>query len=211
MYTPKHFEETRLEILHELIYSHPLASVVTLRESELLVNHLPFLVDDTPGTHGTLRGHVARENPIWKEFSSTIESAFIFQGPEVYISPNWYPSKHIHGKASPTWNYAVVHAFGMPKIIEDRNWLLTLLNDLTDKQESSQALPWKVSDAPDDYTDKKLDRIVGIEVPISRINGKWKANQNLKRGDKLGVVAGLESQDSQVSHDMATLVQKSID
>ncbi len=211
MYIPKQFEETRIEVLHDLMRSHPFGSLVTLGSSELIANHIPFLVDATPGPFGVLRGHVAKANPVWKEFSTTMESIVIFQGPEHYISPSWYPSKLEHGKVVPTWNYAVVHAYGFPKAIEDPNWLLNLVNDLTDLNEASQGSEWKVSDAPSDFVDKLIRAIVGIEIPIAKINGKWKMSQNLKQADRQGVVEKLESQNKYESDIMAELVRERLD
>ncbi len=208
MYTPNHFAETRLEILHGLIASHPLATVVT-GEPRLEINHIPFLVEASEGDKGVLKGHVARANPLWKSFSGSVETAFIFQGPNHYISPNWYPSKRDHGKVVPTWNFAVVHAFGVPRLWEDPSWLRAHLSELTDAQESTQASPWRVSDAPEEYIEANLRALVGIEVPISSISGKWKLSQNRQEDDREGVIAGLESQDSRAAREMAVLMRSS--
>jgi transcriptional regulator len=134
----------------------------------------------------------------------------MFQGPDAYISPSWYPSKHAHGKAVPTWNYAVVHAHGMPLVIQDRPWLLDHINRLTDLHESGQLLPWKVSDAPGEFIDQMVERIVGIEIPISRIVGKWKVSQNRSTADRLGVVAGLLGKGDARSKEMADLVDRAL-
>lgn len=132
----------------------------------------------------------------------------IFQGPQAYITPSWYPSKHAHGKAVPTWNYVVVHAHGIPRAIEDRDWLLQHVTQLTTTQESGQALPWKVSDAPSDYIEKLLSMIVGIEIPIEKLVGKWKVSQNRPIPDKLGTVAGLMARDDDNSRGIADLINK---
>jgi transcriptional regulator len=134
----------------------------------------------------------------------------VFQGAETYISPSWYPSKHAHGKAVPTWNYAVVHAHGLPHVIEDRDWLLAHINQLTDANEAAQANPWKVSDAPQDFTDRMLQAIVGLEIPIEKLVGKWKVSQNRPEPDKLGVVAGLLARNDSASREMASLVRRHI-
>lgn len=210
MYIPKHHEELDVSVLHSLIQSHPLATWVTQSEGELLANHIPFLLDPTRGELGTLVGHVARANPVWQSFSTTVNSVLIFQGAEAYITPSWYPSKHAHGKAVPTWNYAVVHAHGMPRVIEDHTWLLQHLNQLTDTHEAEQALPWKVSDAPQDFTDRLLQAIVGIDIPIATLVGKWKVSQNRPESDKLGVVAGLLARGDAQSQKMATLVNQHV-
>ena len=208
MYVPKLHEETDPSVLHALIKSHPLGAWVTQGKEGLLANHIPFLLDASRGAQGTLVGHVARANPVWQSFSSTVNSIIIFQGAEAYITPSWYPSKHEHGKAVPTWNYAVVHAHGMPRVVDDREWLLQQLTRLTDVHEAGQALPWKVSDAPPDFIESLLDVIVGIEIPIDKLVGKWKVSQNRPEPDKLGVVAGLLSRDDAPSRDMASLVKK---
>lgn len=210
MYIPKHHEESDTSVLHALIRAHPLGAWVTQADSGLLANHIPFLLDATRGEHGTLVGHVARANPAWQSFSASVESVVIFQGVETYITPSWYPSKHADGKAVPTWNYAVVHAHGLPRVIEDREWLLKHVNELTNTHEAGQALPWKVSDAPQDFVDRMLQAIVGIEIPIGRLVGKWKVSQNRPEADKLGVVAGLIGRDDAQSKEMASLVNKHV-
>ena len=136
MYVPAHFEETDVGVLHALIRAHPLGAWVTQSGTGLVVNHIPFLLDPGGGAHGSLVGHVARANPVWRAFSRDIPSVVVFQGPQAYISPSWYPSKHAHGKAVPTWNYAVVHAHGLPRAIEDRDWLLRHVSRMSDTQES---------------------------------------------------------------------------
>jgi transcriptional regulator len=206
MYSPQPFEELRLTVLHDLIRSHPLGTFVVLADSELAANHIPFLINPDQGSNGTLCGHVARANPIWSKLGGTVAAITIFQGPESYITPSWYPSKHADGKAVPTWNYAVVHAYGQPKVIEDKRWLLAHVTQLTKVHEAGQALPWEVSDAPHDFTEQMLSRIVGIEIPISKLEGKWKVSQNRKVPDRLGVAAGLESQATERSLAMAELV-----
>lgn len=210
MYVPKHHEESDISVLHALMRSHPLGTWVTQGDGELLANHVPFLVDSAGGEFGTLIGHVARANRVWRSFSKTLNSVVVFQGAQTYITPSWYPSKHAHGKAVPTWNYAVVHAHGLPRAIEDREWLLQHVNQLTNVHEAEQALPWKVADAPPEFTDKLLQSIVGIEIPITRLVGKWKVSQNRPEPDKLGVVAGLLAREDALSREMASLVNKHV-
>ena len=188
MYTPAHFEETRTPVMHDLVRAHPLATWVVQGADGLVVNHIPFLIDAERGPHGTLVGHVARANPIWQQLGSSVA---VFQGPQAYVSPNWYPSKHAHGKAVPTWNYAVVHAHGTPRAIEARDALLDIVTRLTHVHEAGQAAPWAVSDAPAEYIEQMLKAIVGIEIPIERLAGKWKVSQNRGEADRLGVAAGL--------------------
>ncbi|HUG23555.1 FMN-binding negative transcriptional regulator [Piscinibacter sp.] len=193
MYVPKHFEETDAAVLHRLIESQPLGAWVTTGADGLEANHLPFMLDPQRGPHGTLVGHVARANPAWRSFTAGAECVVIFQGPQAYVSPSWYPSKDAHGKVVPTWNYAVVHAHGVPRAIEDPAWLLALVDRLSRRHEAAQRVPWKVTDAPPGYIEGMLAAIVGIEIPISRIAGKWKVSQNRPEADRLGVVAGLRS------------------
>ena len=206
MYIPKLHEETDIAVLHALIRAYPLAAWVTSADGELSANHIPFLLDPTRGEFGTFIGHVARANDVWKLLAEPISSVVIFQGSESYITPSWYPSKHAGGKAVPTWNYAVVHAHGRPRAIEDRVWLLDHINQLTDTHEAGQALPWKVADAPADYIERMLGAIVGIEIPIDRLVGKWKVSQNRTMPDKLGVIGGLLQRGDDRSKAMATVV-----
>ena len=208
MYLPKHFEEHDLGVLHALLKSHPLGAWVTHAEGALIANHIPFLLDADRGERGTLVGHVARANPIWKSFSKDAASLVIFQGPQAYITPSWYPSKREHGKVVPTWNYAVVHAYGLPRAIEDKSWLLQLVTRLTAAHEAGAAVPWKVADAPADYIDKMLGAIVGIEIPIARLEGKWKMSQNRTLPDQLGTIAGLQGQGDANAREVAALVQQ---
>jgi transcriptional regulator len=206
MYVPKHFEETDVAVLHALIAAHPLGAWITQGDGELIANHIPFLLDRSRGACGTLVGHIARANPIWQSFSSTVNSVVLFQGAGSYITPSWYPSKHEHGKAVPTWNYAVVHAHGMPRAVEDRHWLLEHVSRLTDTHEAQHALPWKVADAPQDYIERLTGAIVGIEIPIAKLIGKWKVSQNRPEPDKQGVVAGLLARGDDAAKEMASLV-----
>lgn len=206
MYLPKVHEELNLSVLHALIRSHPLATWVTQADGELAANHIPFLLDPSRGEFGTLMGHVAKANPLWQSFSPTNNSLLVFQGADSYITPSWYPSKHAHGKAVPTWNYAVVHAHGLPRVINDPAWLLQLVTRLTHEHEADQTLPWQVSDAPHDYIDRLLQAIVGIEIPITKLVGKWKVSQNRPDPDKLGVMAGLQTLGTDTSKRMAALV-----
>jgi transcriptional regulator len=176
----------------------------------LVVNHIPFLVDSTRGEHGTLIAHVARANPIWKSLTKESACVVIFQGPQTYITPSWYPAKQAHGKVVPTWNYAVVHAHGSPCAIDDGEWLRKHVTELSDLHESERAVPWSVSDAPPDFIDSMLKAIVGIEIPISTLVGKWKTSQNRPLPDKLGTIAGLQERGDASSQQMAALVQRHV-
>lgn len=190
MYIPQHFAETERGVVHGLIDAHPLGAWVTVGERGLEVNHIPFLVEPDRGEFGTLVGHMAKANSAWRCASQTVMSVVIFQGPEAYISPSWYLSKQQDGKVVPTWNYAVVHAHGVPRFIHDKPWLLDLVGRLTTKHEAGQGSPWSVSDAPAEFIDKLLEAIVGIEIPIARLEGKWKMSQN-RPLDVSGVIVGL--------------------
>lgn len=208
MYIPKHFEEHDLGVLHALIRAQPLGAWVTLANDGLLVNHIPFMLDATRGEYGALICHVARANAVWKEFSRTAPSVFIFQGPQTYITPSWYATKRETGKAVPTWNYAVVHARGLPRVMDDRAWLLNHVAQLSDLHEAAQPAPWRVDDAPPEFIDGMLKAIVGIEIPITKIVGKWKTSQNRPAPDKRGVIAGLSAHADDDAQDMAALVRR---
>ena len=203
MYIPKHFEETRVEVLHELIRAHPLAALVTLTPNGLDANHIPLEIDPEPAPFGTLRGHVARANPLWAEFSNEVHALAIFRGADTYVSPAWYPTKRETGKVVPTWNYAVVHAHGPLKVIDDRQWLRRFVERLTNRHESQRSNPWKVTDAPSDFIDKQVEAIVGLEMPIVRLIGKWKVSQNRPAVDQDGVVQGLLQQNREPATEMA--------
>ena len=213
MYLPAHFQEDRIEVLHQLIRNHPLGMLVTLTANgagtqNLEANHIPFLIDAEPAPFGTLRGHVARANPVWKEFSREVEAMVVFQGPDAYISPSLYASKKEHGKVVPTWNYAVVHAYGPIKVVDDAEWMRPFLERLTDRNEAPRAAPWKVGDAPEEFLQTTMRAIVGIEIPISKLMGKWKVSQNRSKADREGVVAGLGGMDGEAEQAMAGLVAR---
>jgi transcriptional regulator len=208
MYIPQHFRESRLSVLHELMRLHPLATLVTASGDQLLVNHIPLLLDPDTGDAGTLRGHVARANPVWKQLAQSAAAVAIFQGPQTYISPSWYPGKEVDGRAVPTWNYAVVHAHGFVRVHDNVEWLRAHVTELTNAHEVKRSEPWQVSDAPADYIDRMLTAIVGIELPVSRLEGKWKVSQNRSQDDRLGVASGLRSQSDDTSLAMAGLVAR---
>ncbi len=208
MYVPKHFEETRVDVLHEHIRAHPLGAIVVSTPDGLEANHIPLEIDPDPAPLGTLRGHVARANPIWK--STGADALVIFQGPSTYVSPGFYPTKQDTGKVVPTWNYAVVHAYGTLRFIDDRTWLRAFVERLTDRHEATRAVPWHVSDAPADYVDAMVNAIVGLEIPVARLIGKWKVSQNRSAQDRAGVVDRLRAQGTEAASAMADLVQRAI-
>jgi len=207
MYLPKHFEEARVEVLHDLIRAFPLGALVTLTANGLTANHIPFEIDPEPAPFGTLRGHVARANPIWREAAVDRDALVIFQGPDLYISPSWYETKAETGKVVPTWNYVVVHAHGVPRFIDDRAWLRAFVTRLTERHEAGRQTPWKVTDAPAEYIDAQLGAIIGLEIPIARLVGKWKVSQNRPPRDRAGVIDGLTREAGRAAPEMAKLIQ----
>jgi transcriptional regulator len=208
MYQPPHHREDRLEVQHALIRSHPLGTLVTVGASGLVANALPFIIDATRGQFGTLQAHLARANNQWRDFDAKVDALVIFQGVESYITPSWYPTKQDGGKVVPTWNYAIVQVSGPLQVIEDRDWLKTQIGALTALQEGRREEPWAVSDAPTSYVESQLKGIVGIEIPIARIEGKWKVSQNRPEADRRGVVEGLRGEGDEASDAMAALVEK---
>jgi transcriptional regulator len=208
MYLPKHFDETRIPVLHDLIREHPLGALVTLTANGLDANHLPFEIDPGPAPLGTLRGHIARANPLWRELTRDAKALAIFQGASTYVSPSWYPTKKETGKVVPTWNYAVVHVHGPLRVVDDRDWVRGFVERLTRRHEAGRPDPWKITDAPADYIEKQLRAIVGLEIPIARMTGKWKVSQNRPAEDRAGVVEALlrEGGDSEAA--MADLVRR---
>lgn len=207
MITPKLFKESDTEVMHQLIRAHPLGTWAT-NSGGLDINHIPFVLDSDAGEYGTLKAHVNRANPVWKSLEQNENSIVVFQGADAYISPSWYASKQEHGKVVPTWNYVVVHAHGVPRAVHEIEWLLEHLNQLTDEQESDYQQPWKVSDAPDNFTEKMLKGIVGIEIPIDELFGTWKASQNKTQADSEGVIHGLGNSVDQRSRTMVTIVAR---
>lgn len=208
MYRPPHFREDRIDVLHDLIRAHPLATLVALGREGLIANHLPLVLHGDLSENGTLRGHISRANPLWTAFDAKVEALTIFQGPESYITPSWYASKKEHGRVVPTWNYAVVHAQGPLGIVDDVSWLRAHLDTLTLQQEGERPVPWEVADAPDDFVERQLKGIVGIELPIGRIEGKWKVSQNRNEGDRVGVSRGLQFESGGTTSAMSDLVER---
>ena len=191
MYMPPAFREDRTEVLHEAIRSAGLATLVTLTDQGLVASHIPLLLDPAPAPLGTLIGHLARPNPQAADSLAAVEALAIFQGPDAYITPNWYPSKREGGKVVPTWNYVAVHAYGPLRFFDDAPRLLEVVTRLTQRHEQGRAQPWAVADAPADFIAGMLRAIVGFELPIARLEGKWKMSQNRPPADRAGVIAGL--------------------
>lgn len=207
MYIPKQFEEVNIDVMHELIRAHPLATLVTHSASGLNANHIPLHLTGSPAPFGTLRGHIARANPLCGEIAGGVEALAVFHGPEAYVTPSWYPTKAETGKVVPTWNYAVVHACGALRTIDDAAWLRAQLEALTRQSESELPEPWSVSDAPAEYVAQLSDAIVGIEMVIAKLLGKWKVSQNQPIKNQIGVVAGLRTRENSAAEAMAVLMK----
>lgn len=207
MYIPQHFDEPRVEVLHALMRARPLATLVTLSADGLNANHIPLLLSDEPAPLGTLRGHVARANAIWRDVAKDVDVLAVFHGPDAYISPTWYPGKAENGKAVPTWNYAVAHAYGSLRVMDDAVWLGAHLGALSRHHEAALPEPWHLSDAPRDYIDKMMAAVVGIEVVITRLLGKWKVSQNQPAQNQAGVIQGLRARADVQSLAMAELIK----
>lgn len=193
MYRPTPFVEERTAQLHRLMQDHPLGVIVTHTDQGLDANHIPFELDATRGPHGTLLGHVARANPMWTQVRDGAQVLVIFRGAQGYISPNWYPSKHETHRHVPTWNYEVVHAHGRLRIVDDEKFVRGVVARLTRRHEAALPRPWKMGDAPADYLDAMLKMIVGIEVEITRLEGKAKLGQNREARDVQGAVEALRA------------------
>ncbi len=189
MYTPSHFAAPSQEALYQLMREYPLATLVMLGPEGLEANHIPLHLS----AEGVLRGHVARANLLWQSYAPGKEVLAIFHGPQAYVSPSWYASKKQHGKVVPTWNYAVVHAHGRLQVRDDPAWVRKQIEALTAEHEGRLPQPWAVQDAPPDYIEDLLKAVVGIEIEVTRLNGKWKMSQNQPPENQAGVVAGLAS------------------
>jgi transcriptional regulator len=206
IYLPECFDATDPEAMHSLIERFPLATLVTTGPDGVSANHIPLIMEADRGLHGTLIGHVARNNNLWQDGNHEGQTLAVFQSIEAYISPNWYPSKQETHEVVPTWNYAVVHAYGPLIVHEDEKWLRGVVGKLTRKMEATASdQPWKMADAPSAYLRALLGNIVGIEIPIARITGKTKASQNRSMADREGAASGLRANDE---HAMADLILK---
>ncbi|MDQ2779892.1 MAG: FMN-binding negative transcriptional regulator [Pseudomonadota bacterium] len=204
MYRPSHFEQTDRAALAELIQGYPLATLVTVQDGATTADHLPLEFD---AASQTLRGHVARANPLWRAAAGQSVLA-VFLGPQAYVTPAWYASKAVTHKVVPTWNYSVVHVHGVLHVVDDAPWVHALVTELTAHQEAGRPAPWAVTDAPADFVQQTLRAIVGIEIAVTQLFGKWKISQNRDAADRAGVVAGLQAEaaTSPQSAAMAALV-----
>jgi transcriptional regulator len=212
MYQPEHFREDRLDVQHALIRAHPLGLLISHGAGGLTANPVPFLLYGPTETAplGTLRAHVARANPQWRDFLEGDRpggaALVVFQGVDTYVTPSWYATKRETGKVVPTWNYAIVQVHGRPRVIEDDAWLARQIEALTSTHEGGRPEPWAVSDAPERYVEVQRRGIVGLEVAIDRIDGKWKVSQNRPEADRRGVAEGLDAAEDERARAMGALV-----
>jgi transcriptional regulator len=191
MYLPKEFREERVSVLHEAMRQAALGTLVTLGADGLEASHVPMLLDPEPAPYGTLTGHIARANGQWQRVDGDVAALAIFLGPEAYVSPGWYATKRQTGRVVPTWNYVAVHASGALQFFDDAERLRALVTRLTATHEAERPEPWAVSDAPAQFIDTMLKSIVGFELRIERLEGKWKLSQNRPAEDRAGVIEGL--------------------
>lgn len=204
MHLPHYFEETRTEVLHEFMRAHPFAILLTQSADGLEADHLPFVLATSPSPR--LQGHIAKGNTL-RARQENAEAMVIFQGPQAYISPSWYPGKQETGNAVPTWNYAVVHVRGQLRMIEDPQWLRQHLEALTNDHEAARPIPWKLEDSSADFTNRLMQGIVGIEIFITSLTGKWKLSQNRSASDRAGLIAGLEQEGQAEAQALAELMK----
>jgi transcriptional regulator len=191
MYVPAHFKEDRIDVLHDFIRASGLATLVSMTSDGLVASHAPLMLDPDPAPYGTLIGHLAKANPHARAADPAERTLVIFQGPDGYITPSYYAAKQEHGKVVPTWNYATVHAYGTLQAFDDPARLLDVVTRLTIRNETPRAQPWAVSDAPADFVRGMLNGIIGIALPIVRLEGKVKMSQNRPAADQSGVIEGL--------------------
>ncbi len=201
MYLPKSFQIEDLAELHAFMQAYNFATLVTQHDGAPFASHLPFMLDAERGPHGTLLAHMARANPQWRDFAAGSQALVIFQGPHAYISPSWYETH----PSVPTWNYAVVHVYGTPQIVEDHATLHHMLETLVDTHEAAFAQPWRM-ELPPDYLDKMMRAVVGFEIEITRLEGKLKLSQNRSEHDQQRVAAALEHSESPLDRDLAELM-----
>jgi transcriptional regulator len=211
MYLPRKFREDRIEVLHAAMLEIGAAAIVGQGPDGPIASHVPIELDPEPAPWGTIRCHFVRSNPHAQSVADGRELLLIFQGPQGYITPSWYPTKRETGKVVPTWNYVAIHAYGTATTFEDVGALRAHLGALTNRFEASAAVPWEVDDAPRDFIDGNCRAIIGIEIPLSRIEGKWKLSQNRPRHDRLGVINGLRAEGGEAKLTMAEMVEAAMD
>jgi transcriptional regulator len=206
MYQPPHFREDDLNVQHALIRADPLGLLITAGASGLIANSVPFHLDAGASEKGTLRMHLARANGQWRDIAAGAPVLAVFQGADSYVTPSWYQTKAETGKVVPTWNYAIVQARGLARVIEDAGWLLAQINAITGEHEGQREKPWSVGDAPEEFIRAQLKGIIGVEIEIAEIEGKWKVSQNRPVADREGVANGLDEMAEQA--EMQELVRR---
>lgn len=204
MYLPPSFSEDRLEVLHALIKARSLGTLITAGEGGLLANLIPFVLNDN-GPYGTLQCHLAKANGQLRALKASSEILVLFQGPDTYMTPNWYATKAISGEVVPTWNYVMVQARGVPRVIDDPVWLRAQIDQLTQSREGTRPSPWTVADAPESYIASQIKGIVGVEIPITKLEGKWKVSQNRTEADRESIAENLRLEGNEI---MAKLVER---
>ena len=210
MYIPKRFLQDDINKLKGMMASYSFATFITKNGAEIEANHMPLILNKS-AERDVLQGHIAKANPMWKNLKDKSEVLIIFNGPNCYISPNYYPTKIENGKVVPTWNYVSVHVKGIVSFIHDEQWVLTMLNNLTEHYEANQPVPWSLSDAPQAYIDKMLSAIVGLEIDIVSITGKWKVSQDKTEVNQKGVIEGLSKEADSNAQNIAKLVKEYIE
>lgn len=208
MYIPAVNREDDISELRRFVQANPLCTLVSMTGRGLVASHIPVVLHETASGFGVLRGHVARANSQWRDSDAGVEALAIFAGPQHFISASWYPGKKTHGREVPTWNYVAVHAYGRLRVVEEHDWLLDHLNSLVDENERIAEIPWAVSDAPPDFITWQMRAIVGIELDVSRVEGKWKTSQNRNDEDAAAVMAGLRSLGTPSSEAMCELIRE---
>jgi transcriptional regulator len=206
MYTPKKFQQHDVTALKELIVAYPFATLMTHSDAGIEAEHIPFILTQVKG-RDVLQGHIAKANPLWKKVKDNAQVLIVFNGPNCYISPNYYPTKKEAGKVVPTWNYVTVHVKGAISFVQDDNWNFNLITNLTNHHEAAQQEPWSIEDAPQEYIARMLPAIVGIEIDITSITGKWKVSQNQPEINKQGMVNALSKEVECDARKIAKLVQ----
>jgi transcriptional regulator len=206
MYEPPLHRQDDLNAQHRLIEEHPLGLLISHGASGLIANSLPFLIDAKASKLGTLQAHMARANGQWRDLAADTDVLVVFRGVDHYITPRWYETKRLTGKVVPTWNYVMVQARGRPRVIDEAAWLHTQIRALTRRHEAGRPAPWEVSDAPADFIEAQVRAIIGVEIEITEIKGKWKTSQNRNAADRAGVIAGLKEGGDPAALAMAALV-----
>lgn len=208
MFVKELYGETRREALHALMLKYPFGSLVTTRSTGIEIDHFPFGLYSDVGAHGTLRCHVDRGNPVWQALRENDQVLVTFQSPSSYISPNWMPGRPRHRKTAPSWNYAAVHAYGTARVVEDPEWLRSQLRDFSNRQEAGRPEPWSIDEPPEEFTSQLLNYIVGVEITIDRLVGKWFMSQHRSTSDRAGVVAGLRAEKTDAASTIAAMIEE---